>query len=156
MAEGHSAKFRRLKLWQIILSAITSARCRGRVLREDVPAGRRDHPGHLRRHADPQQRRQGPDPGAGKAQKHRETASDVWKVREACLSLLTDIRDPALPITDLRKRRDDLQAQLYKIYRAAPHTDGEAYGKAQDALKKNEELTFSELEIDVTLPAALI
>jgi hypothetical protein len=35
------------------------------------------------------------------------------------------------------------------------HTDGEAYGKTQDALKKNEELTFSELEIDVMLPAAL-
>ena len=29
------------------------------------------------------------------AQKHRETASDIWNVREKYLSLLTDIRDPS-------------------------------------------------------------
>ena len=89
------------------------------------------------------------------AQRHREAASDIWNVREAYLSLLTDIRDEKLSITDLRKRRDDLQAQLYKIYRAAPHTNSKAYGDAQNALKKNEELTFSDSEIDAFLPAPL-
>ena len=94
------------------------------------------------------------DPGQA-AQKHREAASDIWNVREAYLSLLVDIRDPAFALMDLRKRRDDLQAQLHKIYRAAPHTDGKAYGEAQNALKHNEDLTFSDAEIDGFLPAPL-
>ncbi|MCP1790981.1 hypothetical protein J2R95_000402 [Bradyrhizobium japonicum] len=94
------------------------------------------------------------DPGQ-MAQKHRETASDIWNIREAYLSLLTDIRDEAFSLVDLRTRRDDLQGQLHKIYRIAPHTDGAAYGEAQQALKYNEDLTFSDQEIDAFLPAPL-
>lgn len=94
------------------------------------------------------------DPGA-LAQRHRETASDMWNVREAYLSLITDILDKKADLTSLRLRRDDLQASLHKIHHGAPHTDGKAYGKAQDALKNNEDLTFTENEIDVMLPASL-
>jgi hypothetical protein len=89
------------------------------------------------------------------AQKHREAASDIWNVREAYLSLLTDIRDPSLALESLRKRRDDLQISLHKIYRSAPHTDGKAYGDAQDALKNREDLTFNDGEIDQLLPDTL-
>ncbi len=71
------------------------------------------------------------------------------------LSLLIDIRDPQIAIADLRKRRDELQTQLHKIYRIAPHTDSSAYGKAQDALKNKEDLTFSDAEIDAFLPDPL-
>jgi SMODS and SLOG-associating 2TM effector domain family 4 len=94
------------------------------------------------------------DPGAA-AQKHREAASDIWNMREAYLSLLTDIRDGAIPLDALRKRRDELQTQLHRIYRIAPHTDGKAYGQAQDALKNKEDLTFSDAEIDALLPSPL-
>jgi hypothetical protein len=94
------------------------------------------------------------DPGAA-AQKHREAASDIWNVREAYLSLLTDTRDESFTLDSLRKRRDDLQAQLHKIYRIAPHTNGKAYASAQDALKKKEDLTFSDEEIDKFLPGPL-
>jgi hypothetical protein len=94
------------------------------------------------------------DPGQ-LAQKHREAASDIWNIREAYLSLLTDIRDPAFSLNELRKRRDQLQSQLYKIYRIVPHTDGKAYGEAQDALKNKEDLTFSDAEIDAFLPGPL-
>jgi hypothetical protein len=94
------------------------------------------------------------DPGQ-LAQKHREAASDIWNIREAYLSRLTDIRDHSFSVADLRKRRDDLQAQLYKIYRIVPHTDGKAYGQAQGALKNNEDLTFSDAEIDAFLPGPL-
>jgi SMODS and SLOG-associating 2TM effector domain family 4 len=94
------------------------------------------------------------DPGQA-AQKHREVASDIWNIREAYLSLLTDIRDPQFALPDVRKRRDDLQTQLHKIYRTAPHTDGKAYGQAQDALKNKEDLTFSDKEIDAFLPEPL-
>jgi hypothetical protein len=94
------------------------------------------------------------NPGV-EAQKHREAASDIWNVRESYLSLLTDICDPAVPLTKLRTRRDELQAQLHKIYKSAPRTDDVAYGKAQTALKESEELTFSDEEIDAFLPQAL-
>jgi hypothetical protein len=94
------------------------------------------------------------DPGQ-LAQKHREAASDIWNIREAYLSLLTDIRDQEFSLNELRKRRDQLQSQLYKIYRIVPHTDGKAYGEAQDALKNKEDLTFSDTEIDAFLPSPL-
>ena len=94
------------------------------------------------------------DPGQ-LAQKHREAASDIWNIREAYLSLLTDIHDPSFNLHDLRDRRDQLQSQLHKIYRIAPHTDGKAYGEAQDALKNKEDLTFSDAEIDAFLPGPL-
>lgn len=89
------------------------------------------------------------------AQKHREIASDVWDVREDYLSLLTDIKDQGVTIDALRVKRDALQANLHKIYRRAPHTDAKAYANAQGALKHNEDLTFSEKEIDDFLPKPL-
>jgi hypothetical protein len=94
------------------------------------------------------------DPGQA-AQKHREAASDIWNIREAYLSLLADIRDPSITLADLRRRRDELQVQLHKIYRIAPNTNSDAYGKAQDALKNKEDLTFTDAEIDAFLPAPL-
>ena len=94
------------------------------------------------------------DPGQD-AQKHREAASDIWNVREAYLSLLTDIRDQNFSLSDLRARRDELQSQLHAIYGAAPHTNGKAYGEAQDALKNKEDLTFTDAEIDAFLPGPL-
>lgn len=94
------------------------------------------------------------DPGA-LAQKHRQTASDLWNIREAYLSLLTDIRDESLSLEGLKVRRDDLQERLHEIYKLAPNTDGDAYAKAQKALKHNEDLTFSDGEIDAFLPGPL-
>lgn len=94
------------------------------------------------------------DPGSS-AQKHREAASKLWNVRETYLSLLADIRDGSIPLENIRKRRDSLQAELLKIYSSAPHTDGDAYQAAQHALKKNEDLTFSDSELDHLLPPSL-
>lgn len=94
------------------------------------------------------------DPGA-LAQKHRESASDIWNVRDSYQSLITDSLDPQIPIQDLRDRRDALQAALHKIYLAAPFTDDKAYAKAQKALKNNEDLMFSDAEVDKMLPTTL-
>lgn len=94
------------------------------------------------------------DPGA-LAQRHRETASDIWNVRESYLSLIADVLNEAVPIEKIREKRDKLQASLHEIYRAAPFTDGKAYAKAQKGLKDNEELMFKEKEIDDMLPTSL-
>jgi hypothetical protein len=94
------------------------------------------------------------DPGA-LAQKHRQTASDLWNIREAYLSLLTDLRDESKSLEGLKGLRDVLQAHLHEIYKLAPNTDGDAYAKAQKALKHNEDLMFSDGEIDAFLPGPL-
>lgn len=94
------------------------------------------------------------DPGAA-AQKHRDTAADIWPIRESYLSLLTDIVGGDQEISALRKRREELQTLLASIYRGAPHTDRRAYDQAQTALKENEEYTFSDEEIDAFLPKHL-
>lgn len=91
------------------------------------------------------------NPG-GTAQKHRDTASKLWGIRESYFSLLTDLA--ALQEDDVRARRDALQDQLEPIYASSPQTDSKAFSDAQDALKNNEELTFSAKEIDCFLPAA--
>lgn len=92
------------------------------------------------------------DPG-GTAQKHRDTASKLWGIRENYLSLLTDMN--GMPVAAVRARRDELQGMLGRIYASAPQTDGKAYSSAQAALKYNEELTFDPKEIDCFLPTHL-
>lgn len=94
------------------------------------------------------------DPGA-LAQKHRESGSGIWDIREGYLSLITDTLDPKVCIGDLRSRRDDLTNRLHKVYQGAPQTTDKAYSRAQDALKNKEDLTFSENELDLLLPPAL-
>ena len=93
------------------------------------------------------------DPGQ-KAEKHKEVASKLWDIRESYLSLLTDLRSGCTE-AEARQRRDHLQARLGQIYATAPRTDARAYAKAQEGLKRNEELTFSDEEIDQMLPPAL-
>ncbi|WP_353728348.1 hypothetical protein [Mesorhizobium sp.] len=48
----------------------------------------------------------------------------------------------AVPVDELRTKRDELQTSLHEIFRGAPFTDGKAYKKAQASLKDNEELMF--------------
>ena len=94
------------------------------------------------------------DPGQ-QSERHKETAAALWNIRESYLSLLTDLRQGGVPDEALRERRDALQAALARIYQTAPRTNAVAYASAQAGLQRNEELTFSEAEIDQLLPPAL-
>jgi hypothetical protein len=94
------------------------------------------------------------DPGAT-AQKHRDTAADLWAIRESYLSLLTDLSGGAISDEVARSRRDDLQAALAAIYKSAPGTTPKAYGIAQKGLQQLEDYTFNPGEIDKFLPPAL-
>jgi len=89
------------------------------------------------------------------AQKHKQTAGDLWLVREKYLSLLTDLAMGERPIESLQHERDALLTSLHSIYSGAPATTSKAYLKAQEALKTKEDLTFSEDEIDAFLPKEL-
>ncbi len=89
------------------------------------------------------------------AQKHKQTASDLWLIRETYLSLITDLVMGERPIEYLQKERDDILKKLHEVYAGSPPTTGDAYKKAQDALQTKEDLTFSEEEIDAFLPKEL-
>lgn len=88
------------------------------------------------------------------AQKHTVVASQLWGVREALLSLLVDMND-GRSIADTRQQRDRLNSILEDIYKSAPRTSGAAYRAAQNALKNAEELYFSDEELDNMLPKGL-
>src|SRR5690606_8460597 len=89
------------------------------------------------------------------AQKHRQAGADLWIIREKYLSLITDLRMGDKPIETLREEHDDLLEELHGDYSGAPSTTYGAYRKAQEALQHNEDMTFSDAEIDAFLPNAL-
>ena len=94
------------------------------------------------------------DPGTT-AERHKETAARLWLIRESYLSLITDIHAGWLPPDEIRSRRDSLQEALGAIYAGAPRTTSGSYTDASLALKEREELTFSDEEIDKFLPDLL-
>jgi SMODS and SLOG-associating 2TM effector domain family 4 len=88
-------------------------------------------------------------------QKHTTAALELLDIREQYLSLLTDLKARLVTTTEIIEKREALQIELSKTYKGSPRTFSEAYSKAQKALQVNEELTFSDAEIDKFLPATL-
>jgi SMODS and SLOG-associating 2TM effector domain family 4 len=88
------------------------------------------------------------------AQLHTEVGAKLWGAREALLSLLVDLQD-GWPVEEVRQERDRLNAELEDIYKAAPRTNSKAYGEAQEALKNAEELFFTDEELNKMLPKRL-
>ncbi|SEB27496.1 SLATT domain-containing protein [Paenibacillus sp. 276b] len=86
------------------------------------------------------------------AQQYSDSANKLWVIREKYLSLLTDIRIGTPDITEIQRKRNELQDELSQIYESAPRTNKKAYDQASQALKELEELTFSDDEIDKFLP----
>ena len=89
------------------------------------------------------------------SQKHSDAGSQIWDIRESYLSLLTDIRANAVSIEEAQKRRDQLQEKLVGIYKGSPRITSKAYKRASTSLKVNEDLTFSDEELDKLLPIPL-
>lgn len=89
------------------------------------------------------------------SQKHTNAANELWDIRETYLSLLTDIKAYQLSVNQIISQRDELQKRLFNIYSGSPRTNFKAYKEASKALKINEELTFSDKEIDAFLPKEL-
>lgn len=89
------------------------------------------------------------------AQKHKQAANDIWLIREQYLSLLVDLAMGQRPLEDLQSERDKLLTALHNVYAGSPSTTYAAYKKAQEALKMNEDMTFTDEEIDAFLPRDL-
>lgn len=88
-------------------------------------------------------------------QKHRDTALKLWSVREKYLSLLADTKVGTSDASIIQRVRDHLQEELEAIYASAPSTFSKAYEDARKALQIDEELTFTDGEIDQFLPDSL-
>lgn len=88
----------------------------------------------------------------GRAQEHRRSAKQLWLIREQYLGLICDLKADTIDITSARNLRDQLAEKLGELYQNAPDTNAAAYNAAQYALKKAEELTFSDAELDALLP----
>ena len=90
-----------------------------------------------------------------KAEKHRQTAKELWLLREKYANLIADIVSGIIDSATITLKRDELLEKLCIIYKFAPNTSPKAYQMARKALKINEELTFSDEEIDQFLPDEL-
>ena len=89
------------------------------------------------------------------AQKHRQASADLWFIREKHLALITDLHAGEESLENAMNRRDALLENLHGVYSEAPSTNYQAYKKAQKALQQCEEMTFSDAEIDALLPSEL-
>mgnify|MGYP000920152901 FL=1 len=87
------------------------------------------------------------------AQKHQKAADLLWKIREEYISLLTDFE--ILEPQEIMLKRDELQNRTAEVYSNSPRTDLKSYKETQNALKIEEEQTFSEQEIDILLPNSI-
>lgn len=81
---------------------------------------------------------------------HRNAANALWDIRESYVSLLTDYE--ILENDDIRHQRDALRKKVSEVNNNYPATDSKSYRAAQKALKKDEEQTFREGEVDSILP----
>lgn len=92
---------------------------------------------------------------ADESDAHRGIASRLWDVRESYISLISDLMSGDVSDEQARARRDELQEATRAAYADAPRTSSKAFTRAQDGLKRNEEMTFTPREIDLFLPEAL-
>lgn len=90
-----------------------------------------------------------------KAARHKQVADSLWLIREKYVNLMADIINDDIEEKEIVKQRDALINQLDLIYKSAPSTSSKAYKMAQKALKIDEELTFSDKELNQLLPASL-
>ena len=74
------------------------------------------------------------------AQEHKTASDLLWKIREEYVSLLTDFE--LLEADEIMKKRDELQERTSNVYSNSPRTDAKSYAAAQKALKTEEEQTF--------------
>lgn len=86
---------------------------------------------------------------------HRAIAKQLLSLRDIYLILIEKIHSRSGTLSDLQKELEELQNRVLTIYQFAPDTGSKAYREATKAIKKNDELTFSNEEIDQFLPEAL-
>ncbi|MEI6420333.1 MAG: SLATT domain-containing protein, partial [bacterium] len=90
-----------------------------------------------------------------KAYKYKQSANQLWQIREKYSCLIADIMSEKIKEEDVKNKRDDLLKELDMVYKNSLPTSSKAYKLASNALKVNEEFTFSTKEINKFLPKDL-
>jgi hypothetical protein len=86
---------------------------------------------------------------------YKNTAKKLWYIREKYQNFIADIQNERYNPEEIVIKRDSLLEELNQTYENALSTNRKAYKIAQKALKVDEEMTFSDKEIDMFLPTAL-
>ena len=115
----------RIKIWQIVLSAITTSGFIVAILSEDKIASvlgaiislvlliLNSYTKNFNL--------------VEKAQEHKVASDTLWKIREEYVSLLTDFE--ILEPESIMKKRDELQERTAEVYSTSPRTDGKVMQK---------------------------
>lgn len=90
-----------------------------------------------------------------KAYKYKQTAHQLWQVREKYTCFIADIMNSRISDEAIEEKRNQLLCDLDLIYKNSLPTSNKAYNIASKALKKDEEFTFSDSEINKFLPKDL-
>ncbi|OBJ08636.1 hypothetical protein A5624_19930 [Mycobacterium sp. 1482292.6] len=88
------------------------------------------------------------------AAEQRNAAKSFLNLRDDFGRLIADAQENADTNT-VRARYDVLTARLAELYAYAPQTSGRAYQHARDALAGDEELVFTDVELNRMLPQEL-
>jgi hypothetical protein len=86
---------------------------------------------------------------------HRRAAKRLLYLRDRYLVLIQKIMSDNAPIKQLQEELESIHREASLVYEYAPDSSSKAYSEASKALKKEEELTFSQEEIDMLLPEDL-
>ena len=90
---------------------------------------------------------------AADAYARKQSADELWAVKEQYISFLTDFDE--LGLDDIKKQRDHLLGKTFEIYKLQLDVNKKAYKMAQRALKNEEEQYFGDEELDKMLPSCL-
>lgn len=90
-----------------------------------------------------------------KAYKYKQSANQLWQIREKYTCLIADIMNNKVADQEIISKRDQLLKELDLVYKNSLPTSAKAYGNASKALKEQEEFTFSNSEINKFLPKDL-
>lgn len=81
---------------------------------------------------------------------HKDAADCLWDIREAYVSLLTDI--DFIPIEDALKRRETLTEKTSEVNKKYPGTDKRSFRLAQEVIKNEKLYSFERNEAEALLP----
>jgi len=86
---------------------------------------------------------------------HKIAANKLISIRNELLQIIAEIHVHKESVETINSRYQEIAIKLSKVYSEIPTTTSKAVKRASDALKKNEEFTYSEEEIDRFLPPTL-
>lgn len=87
--------------------------------------------------------------------RQRQAAKSLLLERERLVLLIERVMADDSSARDIRKELETTIERIDQIYSSSPDTSDKAFKMASEGLKFNEELTFSDKEIDALLPEEL-